>query len=310
MTQPDRGSLPPPALPATSVEAVQVHGSFARSPVQPQVELVGLPALPEAATSEPAGPAPTRVPAVAVGHAERGARACAGSLALESGAGVHGHTRSRRTLAARRRPGLRILMTPLVLSRPATPFVARFAPCLALRAVAAWPSPLRSARSRSHPTWIGPPPAHSLARGTRHNSGGSTRSPPIDSSAPMRWFTRRRCFWGWLARSRDWASSSEAQGELSTTHARAAAERRAASVHQGDRGGEARGPARRDAARLGDAGRARSIRQRSDRGAGHGRRGLGSAGGDRRPAAASQTRGRMSRGPSRPASARRSTPLP
>jgi hypothetical protein len=44
-------------------------GSLARSSGPPQVELVGLPALPEAATSEPAGPAPTRVPAVAVGHA-------------------------------------------------------------------------------------------------------------------------------------------------------------------------------------------------------------------------------------------------
>jgi serine/threonine protein kinase len=44
-------------------------GSLARSSGPPQIELVGLPALPEAATREPAGPAPTRVPAVAVGHA-------------------------------------------------------------------------------------------------------------------------------------------------------------------------------------------------------------------------------------------------
>jgi hypothetical protein len=54
--------------PGAAAEAVGA-GSLARPSMPPPVELVGIPDLPEAATREPAGPVPMRVPAPAVEHA-------------------------------------------------------------------------------------------------------------------------------------------------------------------------------------------------------------------------------------------------
>ena len=81
--------------------------------------------------------------------------------------GARAHSRSRSSFSARADDhGLRILMTPLVVCRSATLSVSplrRLAACLLLGAVAArLPAP--PGRSRSHPTWTGPRPAHSLAQ--------------------------------------------------------------------------------------------------------------------------------------------------
>ena len=285
-------------------------GSPARPSMPAPVELVGLPDLPEAATRGPAGPVPMR--------------------AAATGVDANAAARARRLSCLRRPLGrLRAQPIPKQLLRGRTTWTSDSddAPCrLPLgdavrfaaspsrrvppaRAVAARPSGSRPGRSRSHPTWDRAT-ARALAREGYEAQQRRQYALAADRFERAEALVHAPTLLLGLARAQQGLGELvEAQEDLPATHARAAADRCAPGVRQGRRGGEARGPARRDAARVGDARRARAIGQRSHRGAGHGRRSLRFR--RRRSASGARAiRERTSRGPSPPASAPRSIPLP
>ncbi len=74
-----------PAPPPADLDEAAGTASLARPSIPPPVELVRLPDRPEAATREPAGPMPARVPVAAVEHANAG-RARAAALASSKAA--------------------------------------------------------------------------------------------------------------------------------------------------------------------------------------------------------------------------------